>query len=106
MFSVMIETFLSSASSADLATGCTLLLNRRMYHVQTGSGASASTATHGDMSRSRRMYPPTMRTISSVVSTAVSTNARQFWRSVSARLMSCPELAASWNPNPTRWSRS
>jgi hypothetical protein len=45
MFSVMIETLRSSASITFLAAGWTILLKRRMYQVQTGSGISASSAT-------------------------------------------------------------
>ena len=47
MFSVMMETFLSSASIAALAAGWTILLNRRMYQVQIGSGMSDSSAIQG-----------------------------------------------------------
>ncbi len=106
MFSVMIETFLSSASTTALLAGCTFLLKRRMYHVQMGSGTSDSAASHGLSVKIRMMYPPTISTISSVVSTAVWMNERTCCKSVRARLMSCPELTASWNANPTRWSFS
>jgi hypothetical protein len=106
MFSAMIETFLSSASMTALAAGWTVRLNRRMYHVQNGSGRRLSSASHGLRVRIRTMYPATIRTISRLVSSAVWTNERTFWRSLSARLMSCPVLIASWNPNPTRWSLS
>jgi hypothetical protein len=78
MFSVMIETFRSSASITAFAAGCTFFPKCRMYHVQTGSGASAKSATHGDLVIKSRMYPPTTSPISSDVSSAVWMNCRTF----------------------------
>ena len=55
MFSVMISRLRSPASIIACSVGWALRLNRRMYHVQTGSGASASSATHGDRENSSAM---------------------------------------------------